>query len=193
MSGSDVHPSSIIDSGAVLGNGTKVWHFCHVSAGARIGSECVLGQNVFVGANVVIGHRVKIQNNVSIFEGVTLEDDVFVGPSVTFTNVRTPRAAVSRRDEFESTIVRFGASIGANATILCGLEIGAHSLIGAGAVVTRNVAPNAVVYGNPASNRGWACVCGTVLSDDGMDRQCQRCGRRYQIVADALAEISSPA
>ena len=131
-----VHPSAIVDEGAQVGDGTRIWHFCHVSSRARVGRDCVLGQNVFVADGVVVGDNVRIQNNVSLYDGVVLEDDVFCGPSAVFTNVRTPRSGVSRKDEYAPTVVRRGATIGANATVVCGVEIGAFSLVGAGAVVT---------------------------------------------------------
>lgn len=168
------HPSAVIDRGARIGRDTKVWHFCHVMAGARIGAGCVLGQNVFVAATAVIGERCRIQNNVSIYDGVTLEDEVFVGPSAVFTNVRTPRAAVDRKAVIEQTIVREGATIGANATIVCGVRIGAHAFVAAGAVVTRDVAPHAVMAGVPARLGGRACRCGEITPSRG--RLCRACG-----------------
>lgn len=150
-----VHASAIIDDGAVLGAGTRVWHFSHICSGARIGSGCALGQNVYVGSDVVIGNNVKIQNNVSVYDAVVLEDEVFCGPSMVFTNVHNPRAAVVRKHEYRRTLVRRGATIGANATVVCGVTIGAHAFIGAGAVVTRDVADFALVTGVPARQRGW--------------------------------------
>ncbi|OFA09247.1 acyltransferase [Duganella phyllosphaerae] len=150
-----VHASAIVDAGAVLGAGTRVWHFSHVCGGARIGSQCSLGQNVFIGNDVVIGHNVKIQNNVSVYDAVVLEDDVFCGPSMVFTNVHNPRAAVVRKHEYRRTLVRTGASIGANATVVCGVTIGAYAMIGAGAVVTRDVADFALMAGVPARHIGW--------------------------------------
>jgi UDP-2-acetamido-3-amino-2,3-dideoxy-glucuronate N-acetyltransferase len=145
-----VHASSVVDEGAVLGPGTRVWHFCHVSATARVGADCVLGQNVYLGPKVTIGDGSKVQNNVSLYERVTVEEDVFLGPSCVFTNVLTPRAFIDRRDEFQPTLVKRGASIGANATILAGVTIGEYALVGAGSVVTRDVPPYTVVMGNPA-------------------------------------------
>lgn len=147
-----VHMSSIIDSNVEIGYGTKIWHFCHVMPGARIGRQCTLGQNVFIGENVIIGDRVKIQNNVSIFEGVTIEDDVFIGPSVVFTNVLKPRSSASQK--FERTLVKHDTTIGANATILCGITIFENVFVGAGSVVTKPIWANALVYGNPARVRG---------------------------------------
>jgi UDP-2-acetamido-3-amino-2,3-dideoxy-glucuronate N-acetyltransferase len=149
------HPSAIIDAGAVIGNGTRVWHFSHVCGGARIGARCSLGQNVYVGGGAVIGNDVKIQNNVSVYDAVTIEDEVFCGPSMVFTNVHNPRAAVVRKHEYRPTLVRRGATIGANATVVCGVTIGAHAFIGAGAVVTRDVPDFALMAGVPARRIGW--------------------------------------
>jgi UDP-2-acetamido-3-amino-2,3-dideoxy-glucuronate N-acetyltransferase len=149
-----VHESSYVDDGAEIGEGTKIWHFCHIMAGAKIGKNCVLGQNVNIGARAVIGDGVKIQNNVSVYDDVILEDDVFCGPSCVFTNVINPRAFVERKHEYRKTVVKKGASIGANATIVCGVAIGEYALIGAGSVVTRDVPDYALVYGNPARVQG---------------------------------------
>lgn len=173
-----VHPSAIVDEGASIGEGTRVWHFSHVCAGACIGADCSLGQNVFVGNDVVIGNNVRVQNNVSIYDAVTLEDDVFCGPSMVFTNVINPRAHVSRKDEYRRTVVRRGASIGANATIVCGNEVGPFAFIGAGAVVTRSVPAHALMVGNPARRIGWMCECGTRLPNGG-EVACDRCGLTY--------------
>jgi len=150
-----IHESAIVDDGAQIGSGTTVWHWVHVCGDARIGEHCTLGQNVFVANGVVIGDHVRIQNNVSVYEGVTLEDGVFCGPSMVFTNVVNPRSQVSRKDEYRTTVVRQGASIGANATIVCGVEIGEYAFIGAGAVVTKPIAAYALVVGNPARQIGW--------------------------------------
>jgi UDP-2-acetamido-3-amino-2,3-dideoxy-glucuronate N-acetyltransferase len=150
-----IHPSAIVDAGAVLGPGTRIWHFSHVCAGARIGAGCSLGQNVFVGNDVLIGDGVKVQNNVSIYDAVTLEDDVFCGPSMVFTNVYNPRAGIVRKDQYRRTLVRRGASIGANATIVCGVTIGRYAFIGAGAVVKRDVPDFALMAGVPARRIGW--------------------------------------
>ncbi len=144
-----IHPTAVVDEGAQIGEGTRIWHFCHIMPGAKIGSNCNLGQNTFVDNNVVIGNGVKIQNNVSVYNSVTVEDDVFIGPSVTFTNVINPRSFIERKNEFKKTIIRKGASIGANATIMCGIEIGEYSMVGAGAVITKNVPPYMLVLGNP--------------------------------------------
>jgi UDP-2-acetamido-3-amino-2,3-dideoxy-glucuronate N-acetyltransferase len=157
------HPTAVIDRGATIGAGTKVWHFCHVMAGARIGARCVLGQNVFVAGGAVVGDGCRVQNNVSIYDGVALEDEVFVGPSAVFTNVKNPRAAVSRKHAFAATRVGRGATVGANATIVCGVAIGEHAFVGAGAVVTRDVPAHALVTGVPARRTGWACACGDPL------------------------------
>ena len=155
-----IHPSAIVDPGASIGNGTRVWHFVHIMPTAVIGENCILGQNVYVDNNVQIGNGVKIQNNVSVYNGVTLEDEVFIGPSVVFTNVINPRSFIERKNEFKPTRVKKGASIGANATIICGLTIGEFALIGAGTVVTRSVPPYALVTGNPARQTGWVSRAG---------------------------------
>jgi UDP-2-acetamido-3-amino-2,3-dideoxy-glucuronate N-acetyltransferase len=176
------HPTAVIDPGAVIGDGTRIWHFCHVMRGATIGRGCVLGQNVFVG-NVTIGDGVKIQNNVSVYDGVTLEDGVFCGPSCVFTNVINPRAEVERKDEFRATLVRRGATIGANATILCGSTIGAHAMIGAGAVVRGDVPAHALMVGVPARGIGWTCACGVRLPQR---LACPACGARYVATAEGL-------
>jgi UDP-2-acetamido-3-amino-2,3-dideoxy-glucuronate N-acetyltransferase len=184
-----VHASAVVDPGAQIGDGTKIWHFCHISAGARIGRGCSLGQNVFVGERVTIGDGVRIQNNVSVYEGVTIEDSVFIGPSVVFTNVKTPRAAFPRRGEggFAASRVQRGASIGANATIVCGVTIAAQALVGAGAVVTRDVAAHALVVGVPARAVGWACECGARLAFELHAAECKECGRRYRLADDGLS------
>jgi len=176
------HESAVIDAGATVGDGTKVWHFCHVMRGARLGAGCVLGQNVFVAGRAVLGDRCRIQNNVSIYDGVVLGDEVFVGPSIVFTNVKTPRAAVSRKDAYETTRVGKGATIGANATIICGVTIGDYAFVGAGAVVTRDVPAHALVTGVPARRKGWACRCGQVLTRarGAGSWRCPSCGRTYE-------------
>ncbi len=175
-----IHPSAVVDEGAVIGAGSKVWHFCHISAGAQIGENVSMGQNVFVAGNSTIGNGVKIQNNVSVYGGVEIADDVFCGPSMVFTNVRTPRAHVSRRDEYVKTLVRKGVSIGANATIVCGRTVGSYAMIGAGAVVTRDVPDFAVMTGNPARQIGWVCRCGELLDLYDGEARCTRCGDRYR-------------
>jgi UDP-2-acetamido-3-amino-2,3-dideoxy-glucuronate N-acetyltransferase len=179
-----VHPSAIIDDDVVLGEGTRVWHFVHVSSGARLGQRCVLGQNVFVGRNVRIGNGVKIQNNVSLYEGVEIGDDVFLGPSCVFTNVVNPRAFLERKDEFRPTHVGRGATVGANATIICGHDLGEYSLVGAGSVVPRGVRPYELVVGNPARHLGWVCACGVRLPAALGDHVCTACKRRFRIAAE---------
>lgn len=176
MSAPFVHPTAVVDAGAEIGPDTRIWHFCHVMPGSRIGAGCVLGQNVMVGRDVRIGDGCKIQNNVSVFAGVTLEDEVFCGPGMMFTNVLTPRAFVERKEEFLPTLVRRGATIGANAVILCGNVIGRYAMVGAGAVVTRNVADHALVTGNPARRAGWVSRAGERLDEDLV---CPRTGERY--------------
>jgi UDP-2-acetamido-3-amino-2,3-dideoxy-glucuronate N-acetyltransferase len=175
-----IHPTAVIDAGAQIGAGTKVWHFTHLMPRCRIGARCILGQNVFVDNDVVIGDGVKIQNNVSVYNGVMIEDDVFIGPSVVFTNVINPRSFIERKQEFKKTLIRTGASIGANATILCGLEIGAYAMVGAGTVVTQPVLPFAVVYGNPARQQGWISKDGYILTFDEQGRAfCPEEGKTY--------------
>jgi UDP-2-acetamido-3-amino-2,3-dideoxy-glucuronate N-acetyltransferase len=176
-----VHESSYVDEPAEIGEGTKIWHFSHVMPNARIGANCSIGQNVLIASNVVIGNNVKIQNNVSVYEGVMLEDDVFCGPSMVFTNVNTPRSATPRNTsaDYALTIVRRGASIGANATIVCGHTLGEHAFVGAGSVVTGDVPPYAIAYGNPARIRGYACECGLRLDFETEGTDCPQCSRRY--------------
>lgn len=181
MSEPFVHPSSVVDDDVTLGAGTRVWHFGHLCGGARIGARCVLGQNVYVGPGVVIGDGVKIQNNVSVYAGVEIEDDVFLGPSCVFTNVLRPRASIERKHELARTVVRRGATVGANATIVCGRDVGAYALIGAGAVVTREVAPHALVLGNPGRRHGWVCRCGQTLPERETTADCPDCGRAYRL------------
>ena len=171
-----IHPTAIVDDGATIGAGSKIWHFVHVLPGTRIGTNCVLGQNVMAGPNVTIGNGCKLQNNVAVYAGVTLEDDVFCGPSCVFTNVLTPRAFVERKSEFAPTLVKRGATIGANATIVCGHTIGAYAMIGAGAVVTRDVPDFALVVGNPARRIDWVSRSGERL---GADLRCPRSNERY--------------
>lgn len=161
-----IHPSSYIDPGSLIGEGTRIWHFCHIMPGSVIGRDCSLGQNVVVMPGVIIGDRVKVQNNVSIYTGVTCEDEVFLGPSMVFTNVVNPRSAIERKNEYQKTLVRKGATIGANATILCGIEIGEYAFIGAGAVVTSDVPAYGLVTGNPARLTGWMSASGYKLDFD---------------------------
>ncbi len=187
-----VHPSSYIDEGCTIGAGTKIWHFCHVMTGSRIGSNCNLGQNVVVSPNVVLGNNVKVQNNVSIYEGVICEDHVFLGPSMVFTNVINPRSAINRKSEFKPTLVKKGATIGANATIVCGNTIGQFALVGAGAVITRNVPDYALVAGNPAKQLGWVSAYGHRLNfDDNRNARCPESGELYEIDNDTVKKIST--
>ena len=186
-----VHESAYVDEGAKIGKGTKVWHFCHVMPGAVIGERSSLGQNVVVMSGTRIGDNVKIQNNVSIYEGVELEDDVFCGPSMVFTNVSNPRSHVSRKNEYKRTLVRRGSSIGANATIVCGVTLGEYSFVGAGAVVTTDVLPYAMMVGVPAKRRGWMCQCGERLPDGGTGR-CATCGSTYEKTGDGIRRVSGP-
>lgn len=181
-----VHESAYVDEGATIGAGTKVWHFCHVMPGAEIGERCSLGQNVVVMNGTRIGTNCKIQNNVSIYEGVELEDDVFCGPSMVFTNVLNPRSAVSRKNEYRRTLVKRGASIGANATIVCGVTLGEYAFVGAGAVITNDVLPFALMVGVPARRLGWMCRCGERLPDSGVGT-CEACGTKYEKRADGIA------
>jgi UDP-2-acetamido-3-amino-2,3-dideoxy-glucuronate N-acetyltransferase len=175
-----VHESSYVDEGASIGPGTKIWHFCHIMPRTRIGERCNIGQNVLVSSDVSVGNNVKIQNNVSLYTGVTVEDDVFLGPSMVFTNVINPRSHVSRKDEYRPTLVRKGASVGANATIVCGVTLGRYSFVGAGAVVTRDVPDYALVYGSPARLQGWVCQCGEQLQFEGDGAVCKSCGSAYR-------------
>lgn len=186
-----VHPSAIVDEGARIGPGTKIWHWVHVSGGAIIGARCSFGQNVFIGNRVVIGDNVRVQNNVSIYDDITLENDVFCGPSMVFTNVVNPRAHVSRKHEYRATLVRQGATIGANATIVCGHTVGRFAFIGAGTVVTRDVPDYALVVGNPARLLGWVCQCGVRLPS-GAAPVCPACGDSYA-VGDGLCQPLSSA
>ncbi len=182
-----VHPTATVDEGAEIGPDTRIWHYCHVMAGARVGRNVSLGQNVFVATEAVVGAGCRLQNNVSIFRGVMLEEDVFCGPSVVFTNVRTPRAFVNRKDGFERTLVRRGASLGANCTILCGNEIGEYAMVAAGTVVTHDVAPHQLVAGVPARPLGWVCRCGERLDLDstpGGRGLCPVCGDEYSLTSE---------
>ena len=180
------HETALVDAGAEIGKGSKIWHFAHILSGSRIGEGCVIGQNVMIGPNVTIGRGCKIQNNVSVFDGVTLEDDVFCGPSMVFTNVLLPRAHISRRSEFLPTLVKRGASIGANATVVCGHTIGQYAMVGAGAAVTRDVDDFALVVGAPAKRIGWVSRSGDRL---GADLVCPRTRERYRLDAGKLSLI----
>lgn len=177
-----VHPTSVVDNGAQIGSGSKIWHFCHLMPASRIGNNCIVGQNVFIDNHVVIGNGVKIQNNVSIYNGVIIEDDVFLGPSMVFTNVINPRSFIERKNEFQKTIIRKGATIGANATVLCGVEIGSYAMIGAGAVVVKNISPYALVVGNPAQQIGWVSEAGITL-DFNADHIaiCSQTNKKYKL------------
>jgi UDP-2-acetamido-3-amino-2,3-dideoxy-glucuronate N-acetyltransferase len=183
-----VHESSYVDEPCVIGKGTRIWHFSHVMKDAVIGERCNIGQNVVVSPGVRIGNACKIQNNVSLYEGVVLEDHVFCGPSMVFTNVVNPRSEIVRKSEYKSTRVRRGASLGANSTILCGIEIGRYAFVAAGAVVTRDVADFALVVGNPARRTGWMCRCGVKLRLQGEAGRCEACGSSYVLEADRLRE-----
>lgn len=175
-----VHETSIVDDGAQIGKETKIWHFSHISSKAKIGENCAIGQNVYVGPNVVIGNNVKIQNNVSVYEGVILEDDVFCGPSMVFTNVVNPRSAIPRRDEFKTTLVKRGATIGANATIVCGHTIGEYAFLGAGTVVTKDVPNYGLILGVPGRLAGYMCECAEARLNFKENRAtCEACGKKY--------------
>ncbi|HJD52868.1 MAG TPA: N-acetyltransferase [Candidatus Avibacteroides avistercoris] len=184
-----IHPTAVIDEGCTIGEGTRIWHFSHVMHGARVGKSCNIGQNVVISPGAIVGDRVKIQNNVSVYTGVTVEDDAFLGPSCVFTNVINPRSFISRKDEFRPTIVRRGASIGANATIVCGNEIGEYAMIGAGAVVTKDVPPYSLWVGNPARQAGWVSRAGHKLDfNDGM-AVCPETGAHYRLADGRVEEI----
>jgi UDP-2-acetamido-3-amino-2,3-dideoxy-glucuronate N-acetyltransferase len=203
-----VHESSYVDADVIIGSGTRVWHFCHILSGTRIGASCVVGQNVMIGPNVRVGDRCKIQNNVSIFKGVTLEPEVFCGPSCVFTNVYNPRAFIERKNEFRETLVKRGATIGANATVLCGNTIGCYAMVAAGAVVLSDVPDYGLAAGVPAVQKGWVCKCGTTLdlrfaipdlrneltADDygapaipSEEVKCRSCGNRYRLNGGKLS------
>ena len=185
-----VHPTAIIDDGCEIGSGVKIWHFSHIMPGCKIGDNCNIGQNVVVSPKVVLGKNVRVQNNVSIYEGVICEDDVFLGPSMVFTNVINPRSAVSRKEEFKKTIVKKGASIGANATIVCGHDIGEYAFIGAGAVVTKEVAAYSLVVGNPARHVGWMSEHGIKLNFDKNNKAiCPESQQEYLLEGNHLTRI----
>jgi UDP-2-acetamido-3-amino-2,3-dideoxy-glucuronate N-acetyltransferase len=188
------HHSSFIDDGCEIGAGTKIWHFTHVMAGAKIGRGCTIGQNVVISPQVVVGDNVKIQNNVSVYTGVILEDDVFCGPSMVFTNVINPRSRVPRKDEYRPTLVRCGATLGANSTVVCGHTIGRHAFVGAGTVVTRDVPDYALVVGNPGRIVGWICECGVKLGAGARAPRhvvCAACASVYQTEGASLTRILS--
>ncbi len=188
------HSTAVIDAPCRIGKGTRIWHYSHVMSNSIVGEDCNIGQNVVISPNCVIGRGVKIQNNVSVYSGVTIEDDVFLGPSMVFTNVINPRAFIERKAEYRPTVVGQGCTVGANATIVCGTHLGRYAMIGAGAVVTRDVPDYGLVMGNPARLRGWVCWCGTTVAHElpaqVVDVQCPACARRYHASASALVERS---
>ncbi|AMM51027.1 hexapeptide transferase [Rufibacter sp. DG15C] len=185
------HATAVLDEGCIIGEGTKIWHFSHIMPKCTIGKRCNIGQNVVISPDVVLGENVKIQNNVSVYSGVVCEDDVFLGPSMVFTNVLNPRSAINRRGEYQKTLVQKGASIGANATIVCGNTIGAYALIGAGAVVTKDVPPYALVYGNPSKQHGWVSEAGHKLAfNEESKATCPETGEVYQIENNTVTKLS---
>lgn len=185
-----IHPTAVVDEGAQIGAGTRIWHFSHLMPKCKLGENCNIGQNVYVDNNVVIGNGVKIQNNVSVYNGVIVEDDVFIGPSAVFTNVINPRSFIERKDEFRKTIIRKGATIGANATVLCGIEIGMYAMIGAGAVVTKDVPAYGLMLGNPAKRTGWVSESGLKLEFDVMGfAQCPQSSQTYELQNETVRLI----
>lgn len=185
-----VHESSYIDDGAKIGDNTKIWHFSHIMSDSIIGEKCNIGQNVVISPGVILGNNVKIQNNVSVYTGVKCEDDVFLGPSCVFTNVINPRSFIERKDEYKETIIKKGASIGANSTIVCGNNIGKYALVGAGSIVTKDVPDYALVVGNPARIVGYMCECGIKLkTDDNLNYYCEKCHKKYNMENNLLKEI----
>ncbi|MDL2279960.1 N-acetyltransferase [Desulfovibrio sp. OttesenSCG-928-G11] len=183
-----VHESAYVDDGCEIGKGTRIWHFSHILPGSRIGTNCNLGQNVVVGPDVVMGSGCKVQNNVSIYKGVIIEDNVFCGPSMVFTNVFNPRAFITRMDEARPTLIKYGASMGANCTIVCGVTVGRFAFVGAGAVVTRDVPDHALVYGSPAVIKAWVCECGEKLDED---FSCRVCSLAYEKSGQGLKRLSA--
>lgn len=175
-----VHESSYVDKSALIGSGTKIWHFCHIEGECQLGNNCNIGQNVYIAPKVVIGNEVKVQNNVSIYQGVICEDHVFIGPSAVFTNVINPRAFINRKNAYKRTLIKKGATIGANATIVCGNTIGKYAFIGAGAIITIDIPDYALVYGNPSRIQGWVCRCGNKLNVNYADIVCKECSLRYK-------------
>ena len=190
MSSYYAHPTAVIDEGCMIGQGTQVWHFSHIMAGCSIGEHCVIGQNVLVATGVVLGNRVKVQNNVSLYTGITCEDDVFFGPSSVFTNVKNPRSAVNRKNKFSLTVIRKGVTVGANATVVCGNELGPYAFIGAGSVVTRPVPAYGLVTGNPAVLRGWMSEAGCKLRFNAQGRAlCEESGEEYLIKGSEVTKV----
>ncbi len=184
------HETAVIDAGAEIGEGTSIWHFCHISGGSRIGQDCTLGQNVYVGPGVRIGNRVKIQNNVSVFEGVALEDEVFCGPGVVFTNVKNPRSGFpTSQADYGRTLVKRGATLGANCTVVCGIEVSEWAFVAAGAVVNKNVVPYALMAGVPAKRIGWVSAAGVRLLFEGGEAICEATGQRYTLTEGRVQEI----
>jgi len=184
------HPTAVIDEGCKIGAGTKIWHFSHIMSNCTIGENCNIGQNVVVSPEVILGRNVKVQNNVSIYSGVVCEDDVFLGPSMVFTNIKNPRSAIVRKDQYEKIFIRKGASIGANATIICGIEMGEYAMIGAGAVVTKNVKPYALVVGNPSKQIGWVSEYGhRLVFDENGIAECVESKKKYQLLDDKILKL----
>jgi UDP-2-acetamido-3-amino-2,3-dideoxy-glucuronate N-acetyltransferase len=184
-----VHPTAVVDEPVDIGEGTQIWHFSHIMSDSGIGENCIIGQNVFIGSGVILGSNIKVQNNVSIYNGVILEDDVFCGPSMVFTNVFNPRSFISRKKEFRKTVVGKGATIGANATIICGNKIGKYAFIGAGSVVTKDIPDYTLVYGNPGKVKGWVCQCAEEIVFRFGKAKCQACGKRYAKDRDVVKEV----
>ncbi len=185
------HPTAVVDEGCTIGDGTKIWHFSHIMPHCIMGTKCNIGQNVVISPNVILGRNVKVQNNVSVYTGVICEDDVFLGPSMVFTNVTNPRSHINRKDEFKKTTVRKGATIGANATIICGIEIGEYAMIGAGSVVTKDVKPYALIVGNPSRQIGWVSVSGHTLTfDEHQMATCPETGEKYQLQSEKLIKLN---
>ena len=192
MKNLSIHETAIVDSPETIGEGTKIWHFTHVMAGAKIGPDCMLGQNVYIGGDVRLGRGVRIQNGVNVFDGVTLDDEVFCGPGVTFTNVKRPRSAISQKDRYERTHVCHGATIGAGTVVVCGITIGEYALIGAGSVVTHDVPAHALAFGHPASLRGYVCHCGENLKENEELWYCSTCGASYRFDCDQRLKLVDP-